>query len=99
MIAIFPGFGADSPVTTAAIKARGPTIAVVHSADPLRVARHYLRTAGRFDLGELAAALAAQCPRPQGWADTDAQAQAQAAAKSLGPAHEKALRLALLDSR
>jgi hypothetical protein len=79
--------------------ARGPTIAVVHSADPLRVARHYLRTAGRFDLGELAAALAAQCPRPQGWADIDAQAQAQAAAKSLGPAHEKVLRLALLDAR
>lgn len=78
---------------------RGPTIAVAHSADPLRVARHYLRTAGRIDIGELAAALAAQCPRPQGWTTGDAQAQAEAAAKSLGPVHEKALRLAILNVR
>lgn len=76
---------------------RGPTIAVAHTADPLRVARHYLRTAGRIDLDDLAAALAAQCPRPQGWTTDDAQAQAEAAAKSLGPAHEKALRVALLN--
>lgn len=77
--------------------ARGPTIAVAHTADPLRVARHYLRTAGRIDLDDLVAALAAQCPRPQGWTTDDAQAQAQAAAKSLGPVHEKALRVALLN--
>jgi len=77
--------------------ARGPLLVVAHTADPLRVARHYLRTVWRFDAVALAAALAAQCPRPQGWTPAEAQAQADAAAKSLGPAHEKALRLALLN--
>ncbi|NBW77136.1 MAG: hypothetical protein EBR34_15280 [Sphingomonadaceae bacterium] len=77
--------------------ARGPLLVVAHTADPLRVARHYLRTVWRFDAVALCSALAAQCPRPQGWTPAEAQAQAEAAAKSLGPAHEKALRLALLN--